>query len=104
MSAESHQAVLTLHGELDLSSSTALEEELGRVDGIPLVVVDLRKLEFIDSTGLGVLVKTHQRMSNADNRLVLVDAEGQVRRLLALTGLSGQLTVVSNPDDVLGRA
>ncbi len=104
MGAESDQAILTLRGELDLSSSTALEEELARVDGIPLVVVDLRKLEFIDSTGLGVLVKTHQRMSDAGRRLVLVDAEGQVRRLLALTGLSDQLTIVSDPDDVLGRA
>ena len=104
MSAESQHAVLTLHGELDLSSCAALEEELGRVDGLPLVVVDLRKLEFIDSTGLGVLVKTHQRMSDADSRLVLVDAEGQVRRLLALTGLSDQLKVVGDPDEVLGPA
>ena len=67
------------------------------VDGSPLVVIDLRKLEFIDSTGLGVLVKTHQQMRQANRRLVLVDGEGQVRRLLAMTGLSDQLIVVTAP-------
>ncbi len=101
MSFEGRQAILTLHGELDLSSSAALEDELHRVDGTPLVVIDLRKLEFIDSTGLGVLVKTHQQMRQANSRLVLVDGEGQVRRLLAMTGLSDQLIVVDSTDQAL---
>ena len=56
-------AVITVTGELDLASSAALEEELARVvgTGVAQVIVDLRELEFMDSTGLSTLVKAHQR-------------------------------------------
>lgn len=82
-----------------MSSSPALEEELNRVDSTALVVTDLRELDFIDSTGLGVLVRAHRRMMDAGNRFVLIEGGGQVRRLLELTGLHQQLTVVSDPED-----
>ena len=92
--------MLTLHGELDLSSSAALEEELHRVDGVGLVVVDLRDLAFLDSTGLGVLVRAHQRLREEGNQFALIEGEGQVSRLLELTGLSEQLTIVRDPGDL----
>ncbi len=96
--------MLTLHGELDVASSTVLEDELHRVNGVPLVIVDLTKLEFVDSTGLGVLVKTHKHMRDDGNQLALVEGGGQVRRLLELTGLSEQLMVVQSLDDLLGES
>jgi anti-sigma B factor antagonist len=104
VSTERRGTVLTLHGELDVASSTVLEDELHRVNGVPLVIVDLTKLEFIDSTGLGVLVKTHQHMRDDGNQLALVEGGGQVRRLLELTGLSDQLTVVQSLADLLGES
>lgn len=94
------RAMLTLHGELDLASSAALEDELHRVDGIALVVVDLRDLAFLDSTGLGVIVKAHQRLREEGCQLALIEGDGQVRRLLSLTGLTDQLTIVRDPDDL----
>lgn len=93
--------MLTLHGELDVSSSPVLEDELRRVNGAALVIIDLTKLEFIDSTGLGVLVKTHQHMLDDGNRMVLIEGGGQVRRLLELTGLAEQLTVAQSLDELL---
>ena len=55
--------MISVSGELDLASSPTLEEELERVaeSGAEVVVVDLRGLEFMDSTGLSVLVRAHQR-------------------------------------------
>jgi anti-sigma B factor antagonist len=98
VSSEGTKAVLYLRGELDVSSSAALEEELARIDGSTLIVLDLTDLEFIDSTGLGVLVKAHQRVRDEGTRLVVVHDGGQVKRLLELTGLDQQLELVPSPE------
>ena len=64
-------------------------------------MLDLRELEFIDSTGLGVLVKTHQRMREEGDQLAIIEGDGQVKRLLELTGLDQQLTLIDSPDEEL---
>lgn len=93
--------MLTLRGELDLVSSHALEARLHGLDDRALVVIDLRELEFIDSTGLGVLVKTHQRFREDGRELVLVAGDGQVSRLLSLTGLADQLKLASDVNEAV---
>lgn len=93
--------VLTLFGELDLASSPALEEELEKVGSEP-IAVDLRDLQFIDSTGLSVLVKAHQRAQETGLTFGLVSVgDGQVQRLLGLTGLNERLRVVATPEQLL---
>jgi anti-anti-sigma factor len=66
--AEPHGTVVTVSGELDVASSHELERELARQE-TALVVVDLRRLTFIDSTGLGVLVRAHQRAQEQGRRI-----------------------------------
>jgi anti-anti-sigma factor len=97
-------SVLTVRGELDLATSPALEEELARAltqDRVDVVIVDLRELEFIDSTGLSVLVKAHQQAGEAGRRFGLVNGGSQVRRLLNLTGLADRLPVAEAPEELL---
>jgi anti-anti-sigma factor len=97
--------VLVVAGELDLASAAALEDELEKAIGdgtrAGTVVVDLRQLEFIDSTGLSALVKAHQRAQESGRRFGLVKGGSQVQRLLALTGLSDRLTVADTPEQLL---
>ena len=93
--------MLRLFGELDLASSPVLEEELEKVSGHQLIVIDLRELEFIDSTGLSVLVKAHQRAKDQGRELGLVKGEGQVQRLLGLTGLADRLKIADVPEELL---
>jgi anti-anti-sigma factor len=95
--------VLTLFGELDVASAPAFEEELARVADSDLVVVDLKQLEFIDSTGLGALVKAHLRAQEHGREFALVKGGGQVERLLGLTGLSDQLLVADSSEELLSR-
>ena len=97
-------AVISVSGELDLASSPALEEELERVaqSDAQLVVVDLRHLEFMDSTGLSVLVRAHQRAEENGRRLGLVNGSQQVQRLLTLTGVADRLTLTDLPEELLG--
>jgi anti-sigma B factor antagonist len=96
--------VISVSGELDLASSPALEEELERVaqSDAQLVVVDLRNLEFMDSTGLSVLVRAHQRAEENHRRLGLVNGSQQVQRLLTLTGVADRLMLTDVPDGLLG--
>jgi anti-anti-sigma factor len=93
--------IIALSGELDLASSAALEEELDRVAGTGVLILDLRQLEFIDSTGLSVLVKAHQEAEESGREFGLVKGGAQVQRLLALTGLAERLRIADAPDQLL---
>lgn len=98
------QAVLIgVSGELDLASSPELEQELERATAsdLELLVIDLRKLEFMDSTGLSVLVRAHQRATQSGKRFAIVKGPQQVQRLLSLTGVAERLTVVDEPEELL---
>jgi anti-sigma B factor antagonist len=92
---------LTVSGEFDLVSAPVLERALSRLldSDSELIIVDLRGLEFMDSTGLHVLIQAHQQMHEAGRRLALVRAREQVQRLFDLTGLTDALTIVDSPED-----
>jgi anti-sigma B factor antagonist len=96
-------AIVSISGELDLASSPALEEELERVAATDasLVIVDLRELEFMDSTGLSVLVRAHQRATENSQRFGLVNGSQQVQRLLSLTGVADRLMLAETPEGLL---
>jgi anti-sigma B factor antagonist len=93
--------VLQLFGELDVASSPRLEAEIERAHDSELTVVDLRALEFIDSTGLGVLVRAHHRARELGHGFALVKGLGQVDRLLAITGIADQLLVAESAEELL---
>lgn len=96
-------AVIVVQGELDLASSPELEEQLERASnsGTELLVIDLRELEFMDSTGLSVIVRTHQRLVEQGRELSLVKGSPQVQRLLDVTGVAERLRLVDTPEEVL---
>jgi anti-sigma B factor antagonist len=95
--------VLAVTGELDLRTSPELEERLARVfsSGAELVILDLRQIEFMDSTGLRVLLGAHQRAQESGRRFALVRGDDQVERVLTLTGVRDLLTVVDAPEELL---
>lgn len=99
-------AVIVVSGELDLASAPALEEELNRAltNGADLLIVDLRELEFIDSTGLGLLIKANRQAEAAGRRFAIVRGQSQVQRLLGVTGIEQRLTLVNSPEELLETA
>ena len=96
-------SILAVSGELDLRTSPELEERLGHAfdSGAELVILDLRQIEFMDSTGLRVLLTAHQRAQESGRRFALVKGADQVERVLTLTGVRDLLTVVDTPEDLL---
>ena len=81
--------VVALRGQLDLADAPDVAAELAAIVAArgPSVIVDLTDLEFIDSSGLGVLVRTLRRTREGGGDLYLAAPQQQVRRLLHVTGL-----------------
>lgn len=96
-------AIVAIAGELDLASSPELEQRLVELlnGDIDLLVIDLRELEFMDSTGLSIIVGAHQRLAETGRKLSLVKGPQQVQRLLDLTGVSERLRLVDSPEEVI---
>jgi anti-anti-sigma factor len=89
-------------GELDLATAPQLEEAvLPPLRDGATVVLDLRPLGFMDSTGVRVIVAAHHAARDHGGRLAVVRCppEGPVGRVLEISGLDGVLDVV---DDVRG--
>jgi anti-sigma B factor antagonist len=86
---------VSLEGELDLSNVLYAEEQIRKVEKRkPALVLDLRRLRFLDSTGLRVIVSAHQRAKNQGRRLKIVPGGEAVKRLFRLSGLERRLEFV----------
>jgi anti-anti-sigma factor len=97
--------LLEIHGELDLSSATQLEEPLEEAVRAEdaAVLIDLADCQFIDSTGIALIVRAWQRVDAAAGNggkggLVLCCQNEQVRRVLEVTGLEHSLRVFETRD------
>lgn len=91
--------VLRLEGELDLASAAQLEGELKALEEErpPLLVADLRRLAFIDSSGLRLLLVAAERAEQEERRFVVVRGSPEVDRILEITGAEHQLELASSP-------
>jgi anti-anti-sigma factor len=99
---EGEAAVISLTGELDLAGAKALEDELALVDA-EAAVLDLRGLEFMDSSGLRAIVLCAQRAQDAGRRFALIPGAAQVMRVFDITRMSERLRFVAEPGEVIGR-
>ena len=94
---ENRRTVLIPTGELDLSSAPELEAELERVSRslVEAVIVDLRAVSVIDSTGLRVILNANEKAQANDAQFAVIAGTDQVRKLFDLTEASETLTVVT---------
>src|SRR5215212_4417704 len=94
------RAHVMLRGELDLATAPELEQLLTeRIDANQEVIVDLRGLEFMDSSGIRVLVAAHARAGRTGTRFVVVRPEpsSAVAKIVEVSGLDGELNLVDDP-------
>lgn len=87
-----------LAGELDIAGAPRVEQELERIerDRPSTLVLDLRELAFLDSTGLRVIVAADERAREQDRRLVIVRGSEPVQRIIAMTRLDERLEIVDD--------
>jgi anti-anti-sigma factor len=88
--------VIRLAGEMCLAGAPDVEDELRRVvlTSADTVVIDMRELTFIDSSGIRVILQAHRRAPKAGSRLLLVRGPRAVQRPFELTGLAERLPFV----------
>ncbi|MGZ6804263.1 MAG: STAS domain-containing protein [Nocardioidaceae bacterium] len=79
--------VVAVAGELDMSTAPDLSDALDELVAEPKVVVDLAKLEFIDSTGLAALLGAHRAMQQNGGTLELRSPQPMVVNVVETTGL-----------------
>jgi anti-anti-sigma factor len=107
---ELEQGVRTIYvqGELDLSTAPDLERPLEEAleSGEGSVLIDLSRCEFIDSTGIALIVRAWQRLDDGASggggrALVLCSQNDQVRRVLEITGLELSIPVHLTRDEAI---
>lgn len=93
-------AVVPLAGEIDLASAPDAERRIAEAEkGEPSeIVLDLREVTFMDSSGLRILLAAHHRAGEQGREFALVSGPA-VERLLEMTGLTGRLRVLDEPPD-----
>lgn len=87
--------VVHVAGELDATSIEQLARCVGEIEpGFTTVILDLRTLTFVDSMGLGCLVRLHRDLDAAARMLQLRNLHGHPRRVVEMTELDGVLHLV----------
>jgi anti-sigma B factor antagonist len=103
---EGARTVISVVGEIDVYTAPTLRERLnelvaaGRYD----LVVDMQGVEFLDSTGLGVLVGGLKRVRSHEGSLCLVCDQEKILKVFRITGLTKVFPIYSTLDGALGTA
>jgi anti-sigma B factor antagonist len=90
-----------LTGELDISSASGVESRLMELEKREpkWLILDLRRVNFIDSTGLSMIINADGRARKEGRRLSIVSGDGVPRRILRTVGLEDRLDVHSEPPE-----
>ncbi len=100
---EGERSVVSVVGEIDVYTAPSLRERLNDLvaSGHYHLVVDLSGVEFMDSTGLGVLVGGLNRVRTHDGTLRLVCAQEKILKVFRITGLTKVFPIFAGLDDAL---
>jgi anti-sigma B factor antagonist len=88
-------------GELDLDTAPLLDQQLAaaRSDGVRRLVLDMRGLTFMDSTGLRLVIRWDTEAGEQDFEFAIVPGPEVVHRVFRLTGMDEHLPVAEAPAD-----
>ena len=99
------RVVVVPRGELDMASAPELEQAImPRLQGGAWVVLDLRSLDFIDSSGLRVVVNAHRVAAEGAGRFTCVRGQAgtTVHRIVEIAGIDSVIEMVDSPDELPG--
>jgi len=98
----SDRYLITVSGEVDLATSPELDVAIiAAIDsGTSSVVIDLTDVSFMDSSGLGVIVRALKRCREAENDLDLVITNERVLKVFGITGLDQVIPIHASIQDI----
>ncbi len=91
---------VVLRGELDLATLGVAEEALNKASDGKTLVLDLRELSFLDSSGLRLILNSADTGNDAGRKVFVVKGPAQVDRVFALTGAGERLNLVDDPSSI----
>ena len=99
-------SVVDVKGEIDVYTAPKLREKLIELvsEGSYHVVVNLEGVDFLDSTGLGVLVGALKRVKAHDGSLSLVCTQDKILKIFKITGLTKVFPIHSSVEEAAGGA
>jgi stage II sporulation protein AA (anti-sigma F factor antagonist) len=104
---EGQALIVTLRGELDLHTSPEFKEKLTRLFEAHLditnLIIDVKGLSFVDSSGLGVILGRYRELQERGGRLFFVEANPQIKRILQMSGFQKISEFASSTADVIER-
>lgn len=103
VSQSGEKTVLAVRGEVDVYTAPRLRERLVELvgEGKHQIVVDLEGVDFLDSTGLGVLVGGLKRLRSHEGDLVLVCTQQRILKVFEITGLTKVFSIFKSIDDAV---
>ncbi len=103
---ENDRTVIEVGGEIDVYTAPKLRERIIELvdEGQYNLVVDLEKVEFLDSTGLGVLVGGLKRVRGHDGSLQLVCTQERLLKIFRITGLSKVFAIHGSQTEALAAS
>jgi anti-anti-sigma factor len=107
LSLSDGRPIIAIGGALDLSTAPPIRRMLSSVineigPDHPSLVLDLRRLEFMDTSGLALLIHARRSARERGGSVVLVGVVPRVRRVLAKTNLLGLFTVCTELTEATG--
>lgn len=80
---------IELAGEVDIYTAGELKETFNKIlkEKKETVKLDAKKLDYIDSTGLGVLIGVLKKLKEADKDIIILNIKPSIKKLLHITGL-----------------
>ena len=95
--------VLAVRGEVDVYTAPRFRERLIELvsEGKHRIVIDLEGVDFLDSTGLGVLVGALKRVRSNDGDLFLVCTQPRIRKVFEVTGLTKVFSLFDSVEDAV---
>jgi anti-sigma B factor antagonist len=98
-------AILAVKGEVDVYTAPRLRERIVELvsQGKHQIVVDLEGVDFLDSTGLGVLVGGLKRLRSHDGDLSLVCTQPRILKVFEITGLTKVFSIHDTVDAAAGQ-
>ncbi|MDC7239052.1 MAG: anti-sigma factor antagonist [Spirochaetales bacterium] len=86
-----HIYIVDIEGEMDLYNAYKLKELVSKMldKGISHFVINMEKVEYIDSSGIGALIYVSSALKKKSARLVITSVHGSVKKVIELTKLTG---------------
>jgi anti-sigma B factor antagonist len=93
-------ALLEFAGELDLAAADEVERAVRECGEAPVLILDLARVTFMDSTGLRLVLEADARARASGRRCIVVRGNGAVHRVITQSMLESRLDVVEQLSDL----